>query len=75
MTTSINLKIEQSTKDILVKRAQKLNLTLSEYVRLLIDDKISNKISSSSLLSLAGTFTLEEADDFDSLIKSSRKNK
>jgi hypothetical protein len=75
MTTSINLKIDSNTKEILSNRAKKLNLTLSEYVRAIIDEQVMVKSGKNPLLTLVGTLSNKEADDFDNKVKSSRKNR
>ena len=75
MNTSINLKIDVATKEVLSKRAKKLNITLSEYIRKILDGTINSNNAKNPLLGLAWTLSNNEADEMNQLIKVSRKNK
>lgn len=75
MNTSINLKIDVATKEVLSKRAKKLNITLSEYIRKILDGTINSNNAKNPLLGLVGTLSNNEADEMNQLIKISRKNK
>jgi antitoxin component of RelBE/YafQ-DinJ toxin-antitoxin module len=75
MNTSINLKIDGATKEVLSKRAKKLNITLSEYIRKILDGTINSNNAKNPLLGLVGTLSNKEAEEMDKLIKSSRRNK
>jgi antitoxin component of RelBE/YafQ-DinJ toxin-antitoxin module len=74
MNTSINIKIDEVKKKEYTKKAKKLNVTLSEYVRLMLDGKITVN-TKNPLLGLVGTLSYQEAEDMDNLIKNSRRNK
>jgi antitoxin component of RelBE/YafQ-DinJ toxin-antitoxin module len=75
MNTSINLKIDGTTKEALSKRAKKLNITLSEYIRKILDGTINSNNAKNPLLGLVGTLSNKEAENMDQLIKTSRRNK
>lgn len=75
MNTSINIKIDGTTKETLSKRAKKLNITLSEYIRKILDGTITNNNAKNPLLGLIGTLSNKEADEMNDLIKTSRRNK
>jgi antitoxin component of RelBE/YafQ-DinJ toxin-antitoxin module len=74
MNTSINIKIDEAKKIEYTKKAKKLNVTLSEYVRLMLEGKITVN-TKNPLLGLVGTLSNQEADEMDKLIKDSRRNK
>jgi antitoxin component of RelBE/YafQ-DinJ toxin-antitoxin module len=75
MTTSIIFKVDSKTKDQLTKKAKKLNMTLSEYMRLLIEDKKNLQKKENPFLKLEGMMTNEEVDLMFGQIKKDRRNK
>ena len=75
MNTSINFKVDSKTKEQLTKKAKKLNITLSEYMRLVIEGKIDLTTKPNPLFSLSGILTDKETDLMFDNIKKDRKNK
>jgi antitoxin component of RelBE/YafQ-DinJ toxin-antitoxin module len=73
--STIIFKIEPKIKDQLTKRAKKLNISLSEFMRLLIQGKISLQTKPNPLLSLSGILTDKETDEMFSNIKKDRRSK
>lgn len=76
MLATLNVKIDQATKTNLARKAKLRKMTLSEYVRLLLEEKenVKNK-KRSPLLDLVGTLTPEEADRFEEDTKQARISK
>jgi antitoxin component of RelBE/YafQ-DinJ toxin-antitoxin module len=75
MTKSIIFKVDDKTKLMVEQKAKKLNITVSEYLRLLVNNNLESRKNNNPLLKLANTLTSQEADMMMKSIKSDRVNR
>jgi antitoxin component of RelBE/YafQ-DinJ toxin-antitoxin module len=75
MPKSIIFKVDEKLKDQISKKAKKLNLTLSEFMRLVLEGKIDLKPKANPLLSLSGVLSDKETDEMFNNIKKDRRSR
>jgi hypothetical protein len=75
MTKSIIFKVDDKTKLMVEQKAKKLNITVSEYLRLLVNNNLESRKNNNPLLKLANTLTPQESDMMMKSIKSDRVNR
>ena len=73
MTQSIIFKVDSDVKDLLNKKAKKVNLTLSEYLRQIVEQNIKPK--ESPFLKLKGILSNAEVDSMFEEITKDRKSR
>jgi hypothetical protein len=75
MPKTIIFKVDEKLKDQISKKAKKLNLTISEFMRLVLEGKIDLKPKANPLLALSGILTDKEADEMFENINKDRRSK
>jgi Ribbon-helix-helix protein, copG family len=75
MPSTIIFKVDEKLKDQISKKAKKLNLTISEFMRLVLEGKIDLKPKANPLLALSGILTDKEADEMFENINKDRRSK
>ncbi|MGL4759273.1 MAG: plasmid mobilization protein [Patescibacteria group bacterium] len=75
MTKSIIFKVDEKTKEMVEKKARKLKMTISEYLRSLVNGTLESKKNNNPLLKLSSIISEDEANQMFLDIQKDRKNR